>query len=105
MIKTVPIASAAVDVAINTAALAGFADLPGRIAGPGQIVGCEHCSACAYPKCYEARAFCTPRSVQNERVFASNSDRSEHVSLRGCPSRSRTAMSWRFTPTSPSEAR
>jgi FkbH-like protein len=69
MIETLPTPPAASDLAVSAEALAGFAALRAEIAGQSQIVWAEHCSECAYPKCYEACAFYTPRSDLHCRRF------------------------------------
>jgi FkbH-like protein len=69
MIETLPTPPIASDVEVSTAGLAGFADLQDRIAGRSQIVWGEHCSECAYPKCYETCAFYTPRPDLHCRRF------------------------------------
>src|ERR1700679_3699427 len=69
MIETLPIRPAATDLVVSADALVGFAALQDQLAGQSQIVWAEHCSECAYPKCYETCAFYTPRSDLHCRRF------------------------------------
>jgi FkbH-like protein len=69
MIETLPTPPPVSDLAVSVEALAGFAALPSQISARSQIVWAEHCSECAYPKCYEACAFYTPRADLHCRRF------------------------------------
>jgi FkbH-like protein len=69
MIETLLTPNVASDLAVNAIALAGFATLQAEIAGLSQIVWAEHCSECAYPRCYQACEFYTPRPDLHCRRF------------------------------------
>lgn len=69
MIETLPAQAAISDILVSERARAGFAALRAAIAGRSQIVWAEHCSECAYPTCYAACAFYTPRSDLHCRRF------------------------------------
>jgi len=69
MIETLPTRPAASDLVVAAEALAGFAAFQGQLLGQSQIVWGEHCSECAYPKCYETCAFYTPRPDLHCRRF------------------------------------
>ena len=69
MIETLPTRPATSDLAIGAETLAKFAAFQDELAGRSQIVWAEHCSECAYPKCYETCAFYTPRSDLHCRRF------------------------------------
>src|ERR1700722_10600790 len=59
MIETLPTRSATSDIVVSAEALMGFSAFQDRLLGQSQIVWGEHCSECAYPKCYETCAFYT----------------------------------------------
>lgn len=69
MIETLPNRPVASDLAVSPEALAGFAAFQDQLAGRSQIVWGEHCSECAYPKCYETCTFYTPRPDLHCRRF------------------------------------
>jgi FkbH-like protein len=69
MIETLPIPIARSDLRVSAVALTGFAGFQQEIVGQSRIVWSEHCSECAYPYCYKACAFYTPRADLNCRRF------------------------------------
>ncbi|HEX4179240.1 MAG TPA: HAD-IIIC family phosphatase [Caulobacteraceae bacterium] len=69
MIETLPVRPLDSDLVIDAKALEGFNAFQDRILGRSQIVWAEHCSECAYPKCYETCAFYTPRPDLHCRRF------------------------------------
>ena len=69
MIETLPSPPAANDIVVSAGALAKFMAFQDQLLGQSQIVWGEHCSECAYPKCYETCAFYTPRPDLHCRRF------------------------------------
>jgi FkbH-like protein len=69
MIETLATPAARSDLRVSPKALAGFAAFQQEIVGQSRIVWGEHCSECAYPHCYQACAFYTPRPDLHCRRF------------------------------------
>jgi FkbH-like protein len=69
MIETLPVRPLVSDLVVAADAVAGFNAFQERILGRSQIVWAEHCSECAYPKCYETCAFYSPRPDLHCRRF------------------------------------
>ncbi len=75
MIETLPARPMFSDLVVDAEALAGFNAFQDQLLGRGQIVWAEHCSECAYPKCYETCAFYTPRPDLHCRRFEAGIER------------------------------